>query len=203
MAAWPTIAPVASPWSYLSPASIRGLCDYCSRRYRAIEPLPTACTVPLRTTLFLPQHHHFRPRQITTTRDLDAAVAELRADASFQVATVAGNCGVDRSALSRRVNNGTFSRAEAQKSRRILDNKQEKVLLVYIKRISERCLPPTAIAIRNLAQELCGHMPAKNWVARFSHRHKDKLGTAFMDSIDLSRCQADCRPNYEQYFTRI
>ncbi|KAI0993617.1 hypothetical protein K3495_g14567, partial [Podosphaera aphanis] len=106
---------------------------------------------------------------------MDAALLELRSDSSLKVAEVARRYNVSRPALSRRFNLKSTSIVGKQESQRLLNNRQEMEILKYIRRLSERFLPPTACIIRNMASELCGSLPSKNWVSRFIARHEHEL----------------------------
>ncbi|KAI1002639.1 hypothetical protein K3495_g5563 [Podosphaera aphanis] len=134
---------------------------------------------------------------------MDAALLELRSDSSLKVTEVARRYNVSRQALSRRFNIKSTSIVEKQESQRLLNNQQEMEILKYIRRLPQLCLPPTACIIRNMASEICGSMPSKNWVSRFIARHEHELGKGFLDSIDLSRCKSESKISFANYFLRI
>jgi hypothetical protein len=83
---------------------------------------------------------------------------------------------------------------------RLLNNAQQRELPKYIRRLCERCLPPTPRIVANVAHQLCGKTPSKNWVTRFVARHKDQLDARYLNTLDLARHKADSKASYEYYF---
>jgi hypothetical protein len=131
---------------------------------------------------------------------MDAALADLRSSNGLSISAAAKKYGVGRSALSRRFNLKAASTAQYHASTRLLNNAQEKELLKYIRRLCERCLPPTPRIVANIAQEICGEEPSKNWSTRFVARHKDQLDARYLNTLDLARHRADSKASYEHYF---
>jgi hypothetical protein len=131
---------------------------------------------------------------------MDATLADLKASNSLSISETARKYGVGRSALSRRLNLKATSTAQYRDSTRLLNNTQERELLRYSRRLCERCLPPTPRIVANVAQELCGKTPSKNWATRFVARHKDQLDARYLNTLDLARHKTDSRVSYEYYF---
>ena len=131
---------------------------------------------------------------------MDAALADLRSSNDLSISAVAKKYGVGRSALSSRFNLKAASTAKYHDSTRLLNNAQEKELLKYIRKFCERCLPPMSRILANIAQEICGKKPSKNWSTRFVARHEDQLDARYLNTLDLARHKADYRASYEQYF---
>jgi hypothetical protein len=131
---------------------------------------------------------------------MDATLADLKASNSLSISETARKYGVGRSALSRRLNLKATSTAQYRDSTRLLNNTQERELLRYSRRLCERCLPPTPRIVANVAQELCGKTPSKNWATRFVARHKDQLDARYFNTLDLARHKADSKASYEYYF---
>jgi hypothetical protein len=131
---------------------------------------------------------------------MDAALPDLKSSNSLSISEAARKYGVGRSALSRRFNLKATSTAQYHDSMRLLNNAQERELLKYIRRLCERCLPPTPRIVANVAQELCGKTPSKNWATRFVARHKDQLDARYLNTLDLARHKADSKASYEYYF---
>jgi transposase-like protein len=169
----------------------------------------------IQLTRSLPHHAHrhttrtadARARHTVVKRDIftniasmDAALAELESGDNRSISEAARKHGVGRSALSRRFNHKATSKAQHHYSTRLLNNAQEKELLKYIRRLCERCLPPTPKMLASIAQELCGKKPSKNWVARFVARHRAQLDARYLNTLDLARHKADSRASYEHYF---
>ena len=131
---------------------------------------------------------------------MDAALADLKSSDSLSISEAARKHEVGRSALSRRFNRKATSAAQYHDSTRLLNNAQERELLKYIRSLCERCLPPTPKIVANIAQELCGKAPSKNWATRFVARNRDQLDARYLNTLDLARHKADSRASYEQYF---
>jgi hypothetical protein len=111
--------------------------------------------------------------------------------------------GVTRSALSKRVHAKISVRACGYESQRMLNDKQEEELINYVHHLYERCLPPTPRIVANIAQELCGRKLPRSWSSRFVARHKHRLDTRYLNTINLARHKADSKSSYEAYFTII
>jgi hypothetical protein len=131
---------------------------------------------------------------------MDAALADLKPSNSLSISKTARKYGVGRSALSRRFNLKATSTAQYRDSTRLLNNTQERELMRYIRRLCERCLPPTPRIVANVAQELCGKTPSKNWATRFVARQKDQLDARYLNTLDLARHKTNSRVSYEYYF---
>lgn len=134
---------------------------------------------------------------------MDAALADLKFSSSLSISETARRYGVGRSALSRRFNLKATSTAQHHDSARLLNNAQERELLKYIRSLCERCLPPTPRIVANIAQEICGKAPSKNWATRFVARHEDQLDARYLNTLDLARHKADSRASYEHYFDTL
>jgi len=134
---------------------------------------------------------------------MDLALADLRSSDDLKISDVAKKHGVTRSALSKRVNAKTSSRARGYESQRMLNDKQEEELIKYIHHLCDQCLPSTPKIVANIAQELCGRRLSKSWSSRFVARHKHRLDARYLNTIDLARHRADSRSNYGAYFAIV
>ena len=134
---------------------------------------------------------------------MQAALAECRSSEHINISDIARRHGVGRSSLSRQFHQKTGTKHYSIESHRLLNNKQEQELLKYIRRLCKRCLPPTSKIVTNIAQELSGRVPSKNWCKRFVVRHKDELDSRYLNTLDLARHKADTRASYSQYFEII
>ena len=134
---------------------------------------------------------------------MDAALADLESTDNLSISEAARKYGVGRSALSRRFNHKATSKAQYHDSTRLLNNVQENELLKYIRRLCERCLPPTPKILASIAHEICGKKPSKNWAARFVARHRAQIDARYLNTLDLARHKADSRASYEHYFDMV
>lgn len=134
---------------------------------------------------------------------MDLALAEPRSSDGLKISDIAKKHGVTRSALSKRVNAKTSSKARGYESQRMLNDKQEEELINYIHHLCEQCLPPTPKIVANIAQELCGRRLSKSWSSRFVARHRHRLDARYLNTVDLARHRADSMSNYEAYFAIV
>jgi hypothetical protein len=71
----------------------------------------------------------------------------------------------------------TLSRTVYIQSKCLLSDIQQKLLANYINKSSNKGLPPTPDIVRNMAEEINGSMPSKNWVARSVSIHSKDLAS--------------------------
>ena len=77
-----------------------------------------------------------------------------------------------RTTLAKRFQGKTVSNQEANSyARRQLTDIQEKTLIQYINKLSDRGLPPTPQIVKNFVEEIADEALRKNWVSRFCERH--------------------------------
>lgn len=137
---------------------------------------------------------------------IDLALEELRSlnpGENINITKVAKKYGVQRSTLSRRFN-GVSGPKEAQyNNQRFLNSQQSDTLIKWVNMLTERGLPPTRQTIANLAKDITGIEPGKNWASRWLQKHSDKLIYRFSSRIDIDRQRADSASKYEKYFTHL
>lgn len=134
---------------------------------------------------------------------MDQAIAELRAAESPNVAATAAKFNLVRSTLWRRWKGITTGRTYVIEDSRFLNDQQEQQLLLHIRQLCDRCLPPTPAIVAEIAAQLGGRTPGHNWCSRFVERHKDELDSRYLNNLDLERHQADSVASFEQYFSII
>ena len=122
---------------------------------------------------------------------IDKALADLASSDSPNISAIARTYGIAPSTLSRRWNNRTTSKEEAQSDRRLLNNQQEKSLIEYINELSRRSAAPTPAIVTAFASQLAGKAPSYCWVSRFVDRHRSELASGYLNNLDLERHQAD------------
>ena len=95
---------------------------------------------------------------------IEVALADLALkDSPNYAATAKKNFNVNRSTLSRRHRGITASVKESKQTTSIHSNQQEKELIRYINKLTERGIPPTNAMIRVFAHNISGKQPGKNW----------------------------------------
>jgi hypothetical protein len=113
---------------------------------------------------------------------------------------VADKYGVWRSTMQRRMAGQTVSRAEQSTNAQKLSPQQEDKLVLYIKSLTARRLPPTRAMIRNFASKIAREPVSKRWVSRFLIRHQGSLTPRWSDAMDRDRHQADSGHRYRAFF---
>ena len=134
---------------------------------------------------------------------IEAALANLALQESPNYAETARKFNVNRCTLSRRHRGITTSVKEGRQSRSILSSQQQKALISYINKLTERGIPPTNAMIRVFAYNISGNRPGKNWSYSFVQTHKDVLQSKVLQGADLDRKKADNAYQYQLYFKLV
>ena len=98
---------------------------------------------------------------------IEAALADLALQESFNYTATAKKFNVNRSTLSRRHRGKTAFVKESKQTTSILSNQQEKELIRYINKLTERDIPSSNAMIRVFAYNISGKQPGKNWSYEF------------------------------------
>ena len=94
---------------------------------------------------------------------IEAAIADLESQERVNYSATAKKWNVDRTTLAKRHRGKTGSNQDANSyARQRLTDTQEKTLIEYINKLSDRGLPPTPQIIKNLAEEIAGVTLRKN-----------------------------------------
>lgn len=128
------------------------------------------------------------------------AIELLEPGESINYTFFANKYGVSRSTLSRRHRGVQRSRDHQYEEQRILTNQQDKELIKYINKLTERGLFASHEMLRNFAKELTGKKPGKHWPGHFLKRHQDDLISTYTTAIDAARKRADSAYKYTLYF---
>ena len=98
----------------------------------------------------------------------------------------------------------TVSKAQAHAAtHQLLSPAQEKVLLGYIDRMTDKYIPPTTQIIRNLAEELLGEAVGKKWAAGFVQRHKDRIFSVYLRPLDKARVASEKAAMFTHCYTLL
>jgi hypothetical protein len=106
--------------------------------------------------------HTAHPRTLNTNNmdheaRIQAAITDLESQDHRHITVTAKQWGVARETLSKRFRGETGSNQDATSyARRQLTDIQEKTLIQYINKLSNRGLPPTPQIMKNLAEEIIG-----------------------------------------------
>lgn len=131
---------------------------------------------------------------------IEAALAACELSEAPNYAQIAREFGCNRSTLSRRHRGVTRAPEDLHESQQLLSHHQEKELVKYINRLSEKGIPPTCSMVRNFAAELAQIQPGQKWPYRFVQRHQDELKSCYLQGLDLSRKGAESYTNISRYF---
>jgi hypothetical protein len=132
-----------------------------------------------------------------------AAIEALEPGEKIVYTQIAKRYGVERSTLARRHQKLSTSREERYQNQQALHPHQELELVRYIKRLTERGLPPTRAMIRRFASDIAKRELGKGWVNRYIKRHKIDLISRWATGIDRARHQADSQSKYILYFELV
>src|SRR5207248_7946356 len=93
--------------------------------------------------------------------------------------------------LRRRYLGLSTSRAESISKSHKLTSIQEEALIGHINKLTDRGFPPTPQILKNIAEELSKTKLGHNWVARFCKKHRSRLTSVYLRTIDHKRKIAD------------
>ena len=132
---------------------------------------------------------------------IEAAIADLESQEHINYRAIAKKWALDRTTLARRHRGETGSNRDATSyTRRQLTDIQEKTLVRYINKLSDRGLPPTPQIVKNLAEKIAGVTLGKNWVSRFYERHQDQLLNLYLRTIDHKRKLTDNSYHFQHFY---
>ncbi len=93
---------------------------------------------------------------------IEAALADLALQKSSNYTATAKKFNINRSTLSRRHRDITASVKESKQTTSILSNQQEKELIRYINKLTERGIPSLNVMIRVFAYNISEKQSGKN-----------------------------------------
>jgi len=134
---------------------------------------------------------------------IEAALADLALQDSFNYTATAKKFNINRITLSRRHRNITISMKKSKQTTSILSNQQEKELICYINKLIERDILSLNAMIRVFAYNISGKQSGKNWFYEFVRRHSDILQSKFLQEADLERKKVDNAYQYQLYFDLV
>jgi hypothetical protein len=135
---------------------------------------------------------------------IQAAIADLESQDHQNIAATAKKWEVKRETLSKRFRGKTGSNQDATSyARRQLTDTQEKTLIQYINKLSDRGIPPTPQIVKNLAVEIAGIKLGKNWVSRFCKRHQKDLKSVYLRTINHKRKLADNSAYFQHFYEQV
>ncbi len=134
---------------------------------------------------------------------IEAALADLALQDSPNYTATAKKFNINRSTLSRRHRDKTAFVKESKQTTSILSNQQEKELIRYINKLTERDILFSNAMIRVFAYNISEKQSGKNWFYEFVRRHSDILQSKFLQEADLERKKVDNAYQYQLYFDLV
>ncbi len=134
---------------------------------------------------------------------IETALADLALQDSSNYTATAKKFNINRSTLSRRHRGKTVFVKKSKQTTSIFSNQQEKELIRYINKLTERDIPSLNVMIRVFAYNISGKQPGKNWSYEFVQHHSDILQSKFLQGADLERKKVDNAYQYQLYFDLV
>jgi hypothetical protein len=145
-----------------------------------------------------------KPTTMPDEEQIKRALAYLKAQKKPNITVMARQFKIAPSTLSDRFYGKTVSHEEATANTRLkLSLAQEKILIVYINKLSDRGLPSTPRIVRNLIRELSKTEIGEHWVSRFYKRYKDELSNVYLRVINYKRKIVNNSFYFKHYFKFI
>jgi hypothetical protein len=157
----------------------------------------------------IPTFHTAHPRTLNANNmdheaRIQAAITDLQSQERVNYSATAKRYNLERTTLAKRFQGKTVSNQEATSyARRQLTDTQEKTLIQYINKLSNRGIPPTPQIVKNLAVEIAGIKLGKNWVSRFCKRHQKDLKSVYLRTIDHKRKVADNSAYFQHFYEQV
>jgi hypothetical protein len=140
---------------------------------------------------------------MATTTDIEDAIAELRAAQRPNVAEIARKYDIEYTRLFRMFKGQASTQAAYDARRGLLSQQQDRKLVELVNRLTRDGLPPTPKTVRQLAKDLSGTWPSKNWPHRWLQRHSKEIDSRHLQGFDLDRKKADSFWQYKAYFELV
>ncbi len=134
---------------------------------------------------------------------IEAALADLALQKSFNYTATAKKFNINRSTLSRRHRGIIIFVKKSKQTTSILSNQQEKELIRYINKLIERDISSFNVMIHVFAYNISEKQSGKNWSYEFVQHHSDILQSKFLQEADLERKKADNAYQYQLYFDLV
>ena len=131
------------------------------------------------------------------------AIAHLHHQDVLNISEASRLFKIDRSKLSRRWRGITESRAVKAEKQCLLSRQQERTLVAYINKLTERGLPPTSAMLRNFVYDIINKHPQRGWTSKFCKRWSGQIGSRYLQPVDNNRKIADNESSYTAYFDLV
>jgi hypothetical protein len=135
---------------------------------------------------------------------IQAAIDDLKSQNRTNFAAIARKWNIHRTTLTRRFQGiqGTIQDANSY-IRQQLTETQEETLIEYVNKLNDRGFPPTPQILKNIAESIAHTTLGRNWVARFCKRHRTRLASVYLRTIDHKRKLADNSQHFQHFFNLV
>ena len=135
---------------------------------------------------------------------IKAAIDDLRSQKRTNFAATAKRWDVERTTLAKRFRGETGTNEDANSYvRQKLTATQEETLIAYVNKLNDRGFPPTPQILKNIAESIAHTTLGQNWVARFCKRHRTRLASVYLRTIDHKRKIADNSQHFQHFFDLV
>lgn len=136
---------------------------------------------------------------------LQEAMADLQVQSEslekLNIASTARKYSVHPSTLSRRWRGVCESRQDViENQKQALTSTQEETLIDHVNKLTSRGLPPTPQILKNIAESIAHKTLGLNWTHRFCKRHRKRLASVYLTTIDHKRKVADNSKFFNYFF---
>ena len=135
---------------------------------------------------------------------IEAAITDLRFQKRTNFAVTVKRWDVERTTLAKRFRGETGTNEDANSYvRQKLTATQEETLITYINKLNDRGFPPTPQILKNIAESIAHSSLGRNWTARFCRRHRTRLASIYLRTIDHKRKIADNSQHFQHFFNLV
>jgi hypothetical protein len=133
-----------------------------------------------------------------------AAIADLETQERPNITATAKRYEIARKTLSDRFHGKSTTIEEINSYvRQQLTATQEEALITYVNKLNDRGFPPTPQILKNIAESIAHVTLGRNWVARFCKRHRTRLTSVYLRTIDHKRKIADNSQHFQHFFDLV
>src|SRR6201991_200525 len=132
---------------------------------------------------------------------IQAAIDDLKSQRRTNFSATAKRWGIERTTLAKRFRGQTSTIEDANSYvRQQLTQTQEEALIEYVNKLNDRGFPPTPQILKNIAESIAHTTLGRNWVARFCKRHRTRLTSVYLRTIDHKRKLADNSQHFQHIY---
>jgi hypothetical protein len=135
---------------------------------------------------------------------IQSALEDLYSQTKPNISATARKYEVKRKTLADRFHGKSTTVEEINSSvRQQLTKTQEETLIEYINKLNDRGFPPTPQILKNIAESIAHTTLGPNWNTRFCKRHRTRLTSIYLRTIDHKRKIADNSQHFQHFFDLV